>query len=93
MNFLTVSHFYRHILENKDMCAQFLRECDLHIIKVTENCNETQTIKELWKQVKNKYGMKSSKRCQIQKLANILQIDITFNKFISKVFGKSVKER
>lgn len=53
MSFLTVSYFYWHILGNKEMCAQFLRERDLHIT------TETQTIKTLWRRVKNKYGIKS----------------------------------
>lgn len=61
MNFLTVSYFYWHILGNKDMCAQFLRERDVYIAKVTENGAETLTIKTLWRRVKNKYGIKSSK--------------------------------
>lgn len=65
MSFLTVSYFYWHILGNKDMCAQFLRERDLHISKITENGTETQTTRVLWKRVKNKYGMKSSRSTNI----------------------------
>lgn len=61
MSFLTVSYLYWHILGNKDICAQFLRERDLHITKITKNGTETQTTRALWKRVKNKYGMKSSR--------------------------------
>lgn len=59
MNFLTVSYFYWHILGNNDMCAQFLKERDLHITKITKKCAETLTIKELWRRVKKKYGIQS----------------------------------
>jgi len=59
MSFLPVSYFYWQILGNKDMCAQFLRERELRITKITRNETETQTIKMLWKRVKNKYGIKS----------------------------------
>lgn len=59
MSFLTVSYINWHILGNKDRCAQFLRKQDLHISKIAENGTEIQSIKTLWRRVKNKYGIKS----------------------------------
>ncbi|KAE9545660.1 hypothetical protein AGLY_001203 [Aphis glycines] len=53
MSFLTVSYFYWHILGDKDMCAQFLKERELHITKITGNRAETQTIKMFWKRIKH----------------------------------------
>jgi len=67
MSFLTVSYFYWHILGDKDMCAQFLKERELHITKITGNRAETQTIKMLWKRVKNKYNIKSCRATDILK--------------------------
>jgi len=67
MSYLTVSYFYWHILGNKDVCAQFLRERELRINKITENGTETQTIKMIWKRVKNKYGIKSCRATDLFK--------------------------
>lgn len=62
MSYLTVSYFYWHLLGNKDICAQFLKDRELRINKITGNRTETQPIKLLWKRVKNKYSIKSC-RC------------------------------
>lgn len=67
MSFLTVSYFYWHILGDKDMCAQFLKQRELHITKITGNRAKTQTIKMLWKHVKNKYNIKSCRATDILK--------------------------
>lgn len=65
MSFVTVSYINWHILGNKDMCAQFLRDRDLYISKTTGNSNEHQTIKTLWRRVKNKYGIKSCRETDL----------------------------
>lgn len=70
MSFLTVSYINWHILGNKDMCAQFLRERDLHISKITGNGTEIQTIKALWRRVKNKYGIKSCRATDLFQYKN-----------------------
>jgi hypothetical protein len=57
MSFLTATYFHWHIFGNKDICAQFLKTRDLHI----GNSIQTQSIKALWRRVKNKYGIKSSR--------------------------------
>jgi len=54
-----MSYFYWHIFGNQDICTHFLRERDIHFIKINENGTETQTIKTFWRWVKNKYSIKS----------------------------------